>query len=149
MKLRINHRQAEPKAYQAMLKLESYVHDSGLEPKLVEYIKIRASQLNGCAFCLDMHTTDLRKMGESEQKMHLIAAWRETPWFTPEERAALALTEAVTRIGEAGVPDALYEEVRQHFDEQQYAALIMAIITINGWNRIAISTGMFPGCFEA
>ncbi|WP_127531760.1 carboxymuconolactone decarboxylase family protein [Paenibacillus kobensis] len=144
MKQRINPQQANPEAYNAMLKLEGYISESGLDRTLYELIKIRASQINGCAFCLNMHTQELRGMGESEQRVHLISVWREAPFYTEKERAALELTEAVTRISEAGVPQSLYERVREHFTEQEFVTLIMAINTINGWNRIAVSTGMIP-----
>ncbi|MFS0725311.1 carboxymuconolactone decarboxylase family protein [Paenibacillus sp. 1P07SE] len=148
MQLRMNHQAANPAGFQALLKLEETAKGMGLDPVLYELIKIRASQLNGCAFCLDMHTADIRKMGESEQRVHLISVWREAPMFTDKEKAALALTEAATLIAERGVPDALYDEVRTHFDESEYVALVMAVIAINSWNRIAIATGMYPGCFQ-
>ncbi|WP_040949493.1 carboxymuconolactone decarboxylase family protein [Gorillibacterium massiliense] len=148
MKLRMNHREVNPAGFQALLKLEDAAKKMGLEPVLFELIKIRASQINGCAYCVDMHTTDLRKMGETEQRLNLVVVWQESPVFTPRERAALALTEAVTRISEAGVPQDLYNEVNRHFTESEIVSLIMAINAINCWNRIAITTGMFPGCFE-
>jgi AhpD family alkylhydroperoxidase len=148
MKLRLNHRTTNPACYQALLKVEETVKKLNLDPKLYELIKIRASQINGCAYCVDMHTTDLRNMGETEQRLNLIVVWREAPVFTERERAALALTEAVTRISEAGVADELYEEVRKHFDESEYVTLILAINAINSWNRLAISTGMYPGCLD-
>ncbi len=143
MQTRFNYRQANPQAYQAMLQLEKFVNESGLDKKLIELIKIRASQINGCAFCMDMHRQDARKLGETEQRIYLLSVWRESAVYTDAERAALALTEAVTLITKDGVPDALYQQVREHFDENQYTAMIMAINTINSWNRIAISTGMF------
>ncbi|WP_027409995.1 carboxymuconolactone decarboxylase family protein [Anoxybacteroides tepidamans] len=146
MEVRFNYRTANPEAFQAMLKLEGFIKASGLDPKLYELIKIRASQINGCAFCLDMHTRDARAMGETEERLYLLSAWREAPFYTEKERAALELTEAVTRISEQGVPQELYERVRAHFDEKEFVTLIMAINTINAWNRIAISTGMFPRC---
>jgi len=148
MNVRMNHRTANPAGFQALLKLEEAAKKMGLDPVLYELIKIRASQLNGCAFCVDMHTSDLRNMGETEQRINLIVVWREAPMFTGKERAALALTEAVTLISEAGVPQAVYDEVRSHFSESEIVALIMAINAINCWNRIAIATGMFPGCFD-
>ncbi|RAP74198.1 carboxymuconolactone decarboxylase family protein [Paenibacillus montanisoli] len=147
MQLRMNHRAVNPAGFQALLKLEDATKKMGLDPVLYELIKIRASQINGCSFCLDMHTTDLRNIGETEQRVNLILVWRETPLFTEKERAALALTEAVTRISEAGVPQEVYDEVRKHFSESEYVSLIMAINAINCWNRIAIATGMYPGCF--
>jgi AhpD family alkylhydroperoxidase len=146
MEARLHYREANPEAFQTMLKLEGYVRQSGLDPSLYELIKIRASQINGCAFCLDMHTRDARVRGESEQRIYLLSAWREAPFYTDKERAALELTEAVTRISEQGVPQEVYERVRAHFDEKEYVTLIMAINTINAWNRLSISTGMFPGC---
>ncbi|WP_310235438.1 carboxymuconolactone decarboxylase family protein [Brevibacillus nitrificans] len=142
MKARMNYRSANPQAFQAMIKLEGYVQECGLEKSLMELIKIRASQINGCAFCLDMHTKDARKLGETEQRIYLLSAWREAAFYTDAERAALALTEAVTTISVGGVSDELYEEVRKHFDEKQFVSLIMAINVINAWNRLAITTGM-------
>ncbi|SFJ78408.1 alkylhydroperoxidase AhpD family core domain-containing protein [Thermoflavimicrobium dichotomicum] len=147
--MRLNYRKANPEAFQTMLKLESYTKNSGIDPKLLELIKIRASQLNGCAFCLHMHTKEARAMGESEERIYLLNAWREAHCYTEEEKAVLSLTEAVTLISEKGVPESLYKQVREYFDEQQYVALIMAINTINCWNRIAIATGMVPGDFES
>ncbi|WJH35650.1 carboxymuconolactone decarboxylase family protein [Paenibacillus sp. CC-CFT747] len=149
MQVRLHHQTVNPQAYQAMRKLEEFVKSTGLDPILYELIKIRASQLNGCSFCLDMHTKDIRRMGESEQRVNLLSVWREVPLFTDKEKAVLELTEAVTRIGDGGVSDALYAKVREHFSETEFIALIMAINTINCWNRIAISFGMFPGCYDA
>ncbi|TKI57155.1 carboxymuconolactone decarboxylase family protein [Brevibacillus antibioticus] len=142
MQARFNHRAANPEALQTMLKLENFVNESGLDKKLNELIKIRASQINGCAFCMDKHTQDARKLGETEQRIYLLSVWRESAVYTEAERAVLALTEAVTVITANGVSEELYQQVREHFDENQYVALIMAINTINSWNRIAISTGM-------
>lgn len=142
MQARINHHAVNPEAYQIMLKLEKFVNGSGLDKKLIELIKIRASQINGCAFCMDMHTQDARKLGETEQRIYLLSVWRESAVYTEAERAVLALTEAVTVITANGVSEELYQQVREHFDENQYVSLIMAINTINCWNRIAISTGM-------
>ncbi|AMQ06580.1 MULTISPECIES: carboxymuconolactone decarboxylase family protein [Sporosarcina] len=144
MKVRLNHISASPGALQAMMKLEGFIKTSGLDAKLYEFIKIRASQINGCAYCMDMHTRDSRKMGETEQRIYLLNAWREVPFYSDKERVVLELTEAVTRISEQGVSQDLYERVRAHVDEAEYVAIIMAINTINAWNRIAISTGMFP-----
>lgn len=148
MQLRMNYMTANQAAFQALLKLEDSVKKLGLEPVLYELIKIRASQINGCAYCVDMHTADLRKMGESERRINLIAVWREAPQFTAKERAALALAEAVVRIADAGVPQHIYDEARRHFSESEYVAIVMAVNAIGSWNRIAISTGMFPGCFD-
>ena len=142
MKARMNYTAANPEAYQTMLQLEKFVRESGLEPKWLELIKIRASQINGCAFCLDMHTKDARKLGETEQRIYLLNAWREADVYSEEERAILALTEAVTLIAERGVSEGVYAQVREHFEEKQIVSLIMAINVINCWNRLAITTGM-------
>ena len=139
---------ANPAAYRAMLQLEQYVRGSGLNPTLLELIKISASQLNGCAFCIDMHTKDARLHGETEQRIYALNGWRETPFFTPEERAVLAFTEAVTLISTDHVSDALYQQVSQYFSAEQIANLLMAIVTINAWNRIAIATRIVPGTYE-
>lgn len=139
---------ANPAAYQAMLQLGQYVQSCGLNLTLLELIKIRASQINGCAFCIDMHTKDARLHGETEQRIYALNGWHETPFFTPEERAVLAFTEAVTLISTDHVSDALYQEVSQYFSEQQIANLLLAIVTINAWNRIAIATRVVPGTYE-
>ncbi|GMK40823.1 alkyl hydroperoxide reductase AhpD [Paenibacillus sp. CCS19] len=144
MNIRFDHTKANPGAMQTMLKLEGFIQTAGLDPILYELIKIRASQINGCAFCLDMHTRETRKMGETEQRIALVSVWRESPVYTDKEKVVLELTEAVTRISEQGVPQDLYDRVRAHVDEAEYVTIIMAINTINAWNRIAISTGMFP-----
>lgn len=144
MEVRFNYRSANQEAFRTMLKLEEFIKSSGLDVRLYEIIKIRASQINGCAFCIDMHTRDLRNMGDTEQRIYLLSAWREAPFYSDKERVVLELTEAVTRISEQGVPQDVYERVRTHFDEGEYVTLIMAINTINSWNRLAISTGMFP-----
>ncbi len=138
----------EPAALQAMMGLEGYVRNSGLDPTLIELIKVRASQINRCAFCIDMHTKDARQAGETEQRLYALSAWEETPFFTPQERAVLALTEAVTWIGDNGVPDPVYDEVSRHFTPDQIAQVLMAIITINTWNRISITTRMRPGSYQ-
>jgi len=144
MSLRLDYRKENPGAYQALLGLEKFVVESSLDKKLIELIKLRASQINGCAFCLNMHAKDARAMGETEQRIYLLNAWREAPYYTAAERAVLALTEAITRISEAGVPQHVFDEVREHFDGKQFVELVMAINAINSWNRIAISTGMMP-----
>ncbi|MEK3722111.1 carboxymuconolactone decarboxylase family protein [Paenibacillus sp. FSL H8-0034] len=144
MQTRLNYREVQPQALQVMMKMEGFIQNCGLDKKLYELIKIRASQINGCAFCLNMHTADARSMGETEQRLYLLSAWREAPFYTEAEQAVLALTEAVTLISKEGVSQELYEKVREHFDESEFVNLIMAINTINSWNRIAISTGMFP-----
>ena len=126
----------------------SAAHDAKVEPELLELIKIRASQINGCAFCLEMHTKDARAAGETEQRVYALNAWRETPFFTGRERAALALTEAVTLVHDGQVPDAVYAEAAEVFDETQIAALIWAATVINAYNRIAIATRMAPGGYQ-
>ncbi|MGG1517237.1 carboxymuconolactone decarboxylase family protein [Paenibacillus oryzisoli] len=146
MEVRINHGIVNPEAYQTMQKLESFIKASGLDRTLYELIKIRASQINGCAFCLDMHTRDLKGLGETDQRINLISVWHESPIYSDREKVALELTEYVTRIADKGVPNDVYARVREQFTENEYVTLIMAINTINSWNRIAISTGMFPGC---
>lgn len=148
MKERLNYSKVAPDALKAMHELEKYVHGSGLERSLYELVKIRASQINGCAYCIDMHTKDARKAGETEQRLYALNAWRETPFYTPRERAALAWTEALTLISENEVPDSLYESVREHFDEREIVALSMAIVAINGWNRLAIGFRTVPGTYE-
>ncbi|MFE2421337.1 carboxymuconolactone decarboxylase family protein [Streptomyces hokutonensis] len=122
--------------------------DAKVEPEILELIRIRASQLNGCAFCLDMHTKDARAAGETEQRLYALNAWRETPFFTERERAALALAEAVTLVHDGHVPDAVYAEAAAAFDEAQVAALIWATTVINAYNRIAIATRMVPGGYQ-
>jgi AhpD family alkylhydroperoxidase len=136
--------QVSPAAYKAMAGLQAYVDQSGLERSLLELVKIRASQLNGCAFCLVMHTTDARKLGESDERMHLLNAWREAPVFSERERAALAWTEALTLITEGHVPDDVYEQARRHFSEKELVDLTAAIVVINGWNRVAIAFRATP-----
>ena len=148
MKPRINYVQVAPDAFKAMHGLEEYVASSGLEKSLYELVKTRASQINGCAFCLDMHTKDARKAGETEQRLYALSAWRETPFYTERERAALEWTEALTLISDTDVPDALYENVRKQFSESEIVALSMAIIAINGWNRLAISFRTVPGSYN-
>ncbi|GIP37192.1 hypothetical protein J31TS4_04720 [Paenibacillus sp. J31TS4] len=148
MQMRMNHRNVNPELLRTMMGLESFVKGTGLDPVLYELIKIRASQINGCAYCLDMHTRDLRKMGETEQRVFLIPVWREAPCYSPKEKAVLELTEAVTLIADGGVPDDLYSRVREQLSEQEYLAVVMAINTINCWNRIGIANGLFPGCYE-
>ncbi|MMZ52249.1 Carboxymuconolactone decarboxylase family protein [compost metagenome] len=144
METRFFMEKVNPKGYTAMLELEKYLMSTSIDKKLKELIKIRASQINGCAFCIDMHTKDARKIGETEQRIYALNAWREAPFFTPEERAVLALTEAITLVTEGHVPDDVYNDVRRYFDETKTAEIIMAIVTINAWNRIGISTRKMP-----
>lgn len=148
MEPRLNYGKVSPEAMRAMRGLETVVKESGLETSLLELVKTRASQINGCAYCLDMHTQDARAAGESEQRLYTLSAWHETPFFSERERAALAWTEAITLIGESGAPDEVYEMAREHFDEQELVALTMAIIAINGWNRLAIGFRTVPGSYK-
>ena len=144
---RLNYARLAGEPIHAMYALGKYLDGSGLEKSLQELIKIRVSQINGCAYCLDMHTQDARRAGETEQRLHTLIAWRETPFFTPRERAALAWAEAVTRVGD-GVPDAAFAEVSGQFSEAEVAALTWATIAINGWNRVAISFRAVPGTYR-
>jgi AhpD family alkylhydroperoxidase len=138
MQPRLNYAQAAPDAYQAQLALSNYTRDCGLEHALLELVKTRASQINGCAFCLEMHTREARAAGETEARLHLLAAWRESPLYTPRERAALAWTEAITLISQTRAPDEVYEEARGQFTEAELVRLTLAISVINTWNRLAI-----------
>lgn len=133
-----------PEGYQAMVNLEKYLMTTSIDKKLKELIKIRSSQINGCAYCIDSHSKDARKLGETEQRIYALNAWRETPFFTAEERAVLALTESITLVAETHVPDEVYNEARNYFDEKQMAEIIMQIVTINAWNRIGVSTRLMP-----
>jgi AhpD family alkylhydroperoxidase len=144
MQQRIDVTKVNPAAYKAVAALQTYVDQSGLDAKLRELIKIRASQINGCAYCLAMHTRDARKHGESDERMHLLDAWREAPIFSPRERAALAWTEAVTLVSQTHVPDDIYAEVRKQFSEKEIVDLTLAVAAINTWNRIAISLRATP-----
>jgi AhpD family alkylhydroperoxidase len=136
--MRLDYRTTLPEASQAMSALERVVSSSTLEPPLRELVKLRASQINGCAYCVDMHTKDARAMGEDEQRLHLVSVWREAPSFTDRERAALAWTEALTLLPETGAPDETYEAMAAEFDAAEQVALTVAIIAINGWNRLAV-----------
>lgn len=140
MKKRIDIQKSAPEAFNIMLNLETYLQQSELTKTHLELIKIRASQLNGCAFCINMHTTDAIKYGETAQRIFLLNAWKETTLFTEEERTILAITEEVTLISQHGLSDTTYEQAEQLFDEGYIAQIIMAVVTINAWNRIAIST---------
>jgi AhpD family alkylhydroperoxidase len=143
MSTRIKVDKAEPAGYRAMVAMDKYVESTRLTQTHRDLIKIRASQINGCAFCIDMHTRDARKAGETEQRIYALNAWRETSFFTPEERAILALTEEVTLISNH-VSDNTYQQAAELFDEQYLGQILMAIININGWTRIGIATGMSP-----
>ena len=137
-----------PGAYKAMLGLEAYLHESGVELALLHLIKLWASQINGCAYCIDMHWKDLRAIGENEQRLYGLDAWREAPYYSERERAALAWTEAVTRVTNGHVPDQFYEDVREHFSEKELADLTLAVATINAWNRLAIASRSVPGTYQ-
>jgi AhpD family alkylhydroperoxidase len=139
MQQRLDANKLAPDAYKALAGLQSYIDGCGLERSLLELVKIRASQINGCAFCLVAHTRDARKLGETDDRMHLLNAWEEVPAFSERERAALAWTEAVTRITDGHVPDHVYDMVRQHFSEKELVDLNYAVIAINAWNRLAIA----------
>lgn len=147
MEQRLNYSALGPEPLKTMYAMGKYLAQCGLDHGLMELVKIRASQLNGCAFCLDMHTQDARALGETERRIYALSAWRETPFFSDRERAALAWTEAVTRI-ESGISDALYAETRKHFDEKELVDLTWAITTINAWNRVAISFRSVPGTYK-
>ena len=144
VKQRLEMHKASPEAYEAMRTLSRYSAECGLEASLLELVKTRASQINGCAFCLQMHTRDARKLGETEDRLHLLAAWREAPVYTPRERAALLWTEALTLLTEGHAPDEVYAEVRLHFTDEEIAKLTLAIAVINSWNRIAVGLRFIP-----
>jgi len=131
-----------------MLALNKFAEGSGLEHSLLELVKIRASQINGCAYCLDMHTIDARAAGETEQRIYVLDAWREAPFYSDRERAALAWTEAVTLVSETHVPDGVYDEARRYFSEEELVKLTWAIVVINGWNRLAIAFRSEPGQYH-
>ncbi len=149
MQPRIDYLKAAPAgATQAMFGLEHYVRNCGLEHRLVELMKMRASQINGCAYCLDMHSKDARAAGETEQRLYALNAWRETPFFSERERAALEWTEALTLVAESHVPDEVYERVREQFSEAEMVNLSMAVVAINGWNRLSIGFRAVPGAYQ-
>lgn len=148
MEARLDYRKAAPQAAKAMLDLQMYVRKSGLDRSLVELLCLRASQVNGCAWCIDMHTKELRAAGETEQRLYLLSAWREAPFYSERERAALAWTEAVTRIAEGEVPDEVYQAARAQFSEQELVNLTLAIVAINGWNRLNVSFRTVPGDYK-
>lgn len=148
MTTRLNYAKAAPGAYRVMSQLEHYVKNCGLEPSLIELIKIRASQINSCAYCIDMHTKDARIAGESEQRINLLSVWREVQFYNERERAALEWTEALTLIAENHVPDELYERVKTHFSDEEIVNLSLAISTINTWNRLGISFRSEAGSYQ-
>ncbi len=148
MESRIAYLKVAPGAYKAMLGLEEYLHECGLEETLLDLVKLRASQVNGCAYCIDMHWKDLRAAGENEQRLYGLDAWEESPYYSDRERAALAWTEAVTNIRDGHVRDEVYDHVRKHFSEKELADLTLAVAAINAWNRLAISGRTEPGTYK-
>ncbi len=145
MEPRLKPKEVAPDGFRAFLYLQRYIDACDLEQSLLDLIRLRASQIDGCAYCIDAHTKDARAQGETEQRLYALCAWRETPFYTERERAALAWTEALTLIGENGVPDDLYESARRQFSEKELVDLTLAVIHINGWNRIANSFRLVPG----
>ncbi len=148
MQPRIDYRKYAGEALQTMLNLEKYISGTGLDEKMVELMKMRASQINGCAYCLDMHSIDARAIGESEQRLYALNAWRETPFFSDRDRAALAWTEAITLVSETHVPDEVFEEVKKYFSEKEIVDLTLVATAINMWNRIAIAMRAVPGHYR-
>jgi AhpD family alkylhydroperoxidase len=148
MEPRLAYEKVAPGAVEALGRLEVYVRHSGLEPALLDLVRLRASQINGCAYCIDMHTKDARARSETEQRLYALDAWRETPFYTDRERAALAWTEALTLIHQGHAPDDVYDVARTHFTEKELVDLTMAIIAINGWNRLAIGFRTVPGTYQ-
>lgn len=149
MKARFNYPRVAPDVYNAMDALDTYLGSSGLERPLLLLVQLRASQLNGCAFCIDMHWKDLRAIDETEQRLYGLDAWRESPYYTERERAALAWVEAVTFIADGHADDAVYEAVKPQFSEKELADLTLAVATINAWNRLAIAARLVPGAYKA
>jgi AhpD family alkylhydroperoxidase len=148
MKSRIDVMKISPKAMQAVFAMQNYVNGSGLEPSLLELVKMRASQINGCAYCLDMHSKDARAAGETEQRLYLLNAWREAPFYSDRERAALEWTESLTLVSDNHVPDQVYEKAREHFSEQELVDLAIAVAAINTWNRLSIAFRAEPGTYQ-
>jgi AhpD family alkylhydroperoxidase len=148
MESRIAYLKVAPGAYKAILGLEEYLHQCGPEATLLDLVKLRASQVNGCAYCIDMHWKDLRAAGENEQRLYGLDAWEESPYYSDRERAALAWTEAVTNIRDGHVRGEVYENVRKHFSEKELADLTLAVAAINAWNRLAISARTEPGTYQ-
>lgn len=148
MKLRFNYAKAAPGVYDAMDALDRYVAGCGLEESLLHLVRLRASQINGCAYCLDMHWKDLRALGEGEQRLYSLDAWRESPYYTERERVALAWAEAVTLVAGDRVPDAVYDAVRPHFNDKDLSDLTLAVATINAWNRLSIAARLTPGTYQ-
>ena len=148
MSQRVEYGKVAPAAVRAVMGVEQYVRASGLEHDLIELMKLRASYMNGCAYCVDMHTKDARAAGETEQRLYAVPVWHETPFYTERERAALAFTEAVTEMGPGGISDELFERTRAHFSEAELVDLTMAVIAINSWNRLAVTFRAEPGSYQ-
>ena len=148
MNPRLNIAGVAPAAYHAMLGLEKLIRESSIDEKLVHLLKMRASQINGCAYCLDMHSKDARSLGETEQRLYGLDAWREAPYYTDREQAGLEWTEALTLVADGHVPDDVYNEARLQFSERELVDLSLAVIAINGWNRLAISFRTVPGTYQ-
>lgn len=148
MESRIDYLKTARGAYEALLGLETYIHQSGLEQPLVDLVKLRVSQINGCAYCLDMHWKDLRANGETEQRLYGLDAWEESPYYTDRERAALAWAESVTNVRETHVPDEVYAKAKKQFSDKELADLTVAVATINAWNRLAIAGRSVPGLYQ-
>ena len=148
MEPRIDYKKISPGAMNAMFGVEKYLRTCGLPEKLLHLIKLRVSQINGCAYCLDMHSKDLRAAGDTEQRLYVLYAWREAPFYSDRERAALAWAEAVTLVTEGHVPDAVYEQARSQFSEEELVNLTLAVVTINAWNRINIALRTVPGAYR-
>lgn len=148
MKPRINYAKAAPGVYDAMDALDRYLASTGLEESLLHLVRLRASQLNGCAYCIDMHWKDLRAIGETEPRLYALDAWRESPFYSERERAALAWTEAITRIADGHAPDAVHDQAQLQFSERELADLTLAVATINAWNRLSISARLTPGEYQ-
>jgi len=148
MEARFNYAKAAPGALKAMFGLVQYLKESGLEESLLLLVDLRASQINGCAYCIDMHWKDLRASGESEQRLYSLDAWRESPFYTGRERAALEWTEALTLVTDGHVADEVYEKVRPHFNEKELSDLTLAVVAINGWNRLNIAARTVPGSYR-
>jgi len=142
--MKFNYRTVNPEAYQTMSRFHQFTEGTAIDPKLRELIKIRVSQINGCAFCIDMHARDARKLGESEQRIYLLNAWRETEVYSEAEKAALALSECATQLNGSGVPDQVYEQVLEHYSEKEFVDLLMIINDINSWNRFGVSLHLQP-----
>ena len=147
MERKLDYGKVLPKGMKAMYDLDSYSQNCGLEPGLLDLIKLRASEINGCAYCIDMHSKDARTGGETEQRLYSLSAWRETTYYTDRERAALAFTEAVTLIADRRMPDDVYQQAQQQFNEEELVKLMLAIVTINAWNRFTIF-GDVPGSYQ-